>query len=124
MTFKRFGFFCGLLFVFSLASAWGGPAPLRRKAAAAFQAIKTEPLYRFRSRKGYLLYKTGAGLPGGLTDGPWKSEGVVCHVPNNTRQTKPLYELMKADDYAVRYAYTNNTGAAQGGWQLRGVAFY
>jgi hypothetical protein len=83
-------------------------------AATSMQALESQPLYRFRSKKSYLLYTTSAELPK-LSNGHWTNEGIVCHVPirpNHTINTKPVYQLVKSDNWGVRYAYTSSFGEA------------
>lgn len=94
--------------------------------ASAF-SLDREPLYRFQSVKGNYLFKTGATLPAGLTDGPWNNEGIVAYVPHAAPHgTKPVYQLSKTDDIGVRYSLTTDIVAANSttGWTNSGVAFY
>jgi hypothetical protein len=98
-------------------------------AATAFQAIKTVPLYRYQSARGHYLYTTSANLPAGLSDGPWEKEGIAAHVPNYTRQTKPVYWASKSDDHGVHYVFTSDINeisgiGKQGYAQQSGAAFY
>ena len=134
---KRIGLCCCLLFAFLLASAGRTTLPSGHKTEAAFEEYKTEPLYRFRSTKGYLLYKTRDSLPAGLGNGPWKNEGMACHVPTGGAGLKPVYQLFKSDAYGTRFNYTTNKAeadSAKGGvlnsysglanWTNQGVVFY
>jgi hypothetical protein len=98
-------------------------------AATSLQALRTQPLYRYRSKKGNLLYTTSAELPKGLSNGPWRNDGVVCHVPsgpNHQVPAKAVYQLVKSDNLGVRYAYTSNAeeAGAASGWSNTGLAFY
>jgi hypothetical protein len=111
--------------------------PLDSKTAAAMQEGSTQPLYRFVSSKGYRLYKTGPNVPGGLTDGPWKNDGIVAHVfAGQASGTKPVYQLTKVDSYGIRFAYTGDAAEANlqkggppdkngiGKWTNQGPVFY
>jgi hypothetical protein len=98
-------------------------------AAAAFQIAKTVPLYRYQSRMGYYLYTTSSTLPQGLSDGPWESEGIACHVANMSHQIKAVYSLTKSDERGVRYFLTDKAAEAESaqksGWSFqKGAAFY
>jgi hypothetical protein len=83
-------------------------------ATPIFQAVESQPLYRYRSNKGFLLYTTSAELPK-LSNGPWTSEGIVCHIPtrpNHSINTHPVYQLSKSDNWGARYAYTKSFAEA------------
>ena len=93
------------------------------------QQFKTRPLYRFQSARGQYLYTTDPKLPPGMSDGPWESEGIVCHVPDAAPHgTKPIYLLSKSDDFGVRFLLTASPGeadsAAAAGWTKQGIHFY
>lgn len=97
--------------------------------ATALQAAKSQPLYQFRSRKGNLVYHIRPELPKGLSDGPWRNDGIVCHVaigPNHQYPAKSVYQLVKSDYLGVRYAYSSNSAEASpaSGWSNTGIAFY
>jgi hypothetical protein len=103
-------------------------SPLSRIAPTGQAQIFTrQPLYRFQSARGHYLYKTGATLPPGLSDGPWENEGIACHVPDPAPHgTKPVYQLSKSDDIGVRYAFTSDPSEANAvtGWTNQGVVFH
>ena len=82
----------------------------------AFQSIESQPLYRFRSKKGHLFYTPSATVPK-ASDGPWKNEGIVCYVPlkpNHTINTTSVFQLAKSDNWGARFAYTNSFAEADG----------
>src|SRR6185295_4173304 len=88
---------------------WSQPAI----AGPGFQTL-SQPLYRYRSKKGYFLYTTSSEVPK-LSNGPWINEGILCHVPagpSHSVNTKPVYQLSKSDVLGVRYAYTGSFGEA------------
>jgi hypothetical protein len=127
---------CGFMAVLIMCAAWA-TLPLASKTEAAMQEGSTQPLFRFVSSKGYRLYKTGSNVPAGLSDGPWKNEGIVAHVfLKQASGTKPVYQLTKADDYGVRFAYTGDSAEADrqkggpadkhgiGKWMNQGPVFY
>lgn len=91
------------------------PGPTRQAIAApALQTLESQPLYRFRGKKGHLFYTTSAELPK-ASGGPWTNEGIAGHVPmrpNHTINTKPVYQLGKSDKWGVRYAYTSSFAEA------------
>ncbi len=128
---KRIILFHTVVLLALLAAARIGAPPVQARAAAAptFQIAKTVPLYRYQSSRGYYLYTTSSKLPQGLSDGPWESEGIACHVANMSHQIKPIYSLTKSDDRGIRYfltdKFTEVERAQQGGWAFqKGAAFY
>jgi hypothetical protein len=89
---------------------------LTRQATAAPALVTSEsrPLYRFRSKKGFLFYTTSTEVPK-ASNGPWTNEGAVCHLPtgpNHSINTKPVYRLIKSDNWGVRFAYTSSFAEA------------
>src|SRR5438128_10559839 len=104
---RSLGFICLLVMIAILITA----APILRLsdvAPVAFaQAFATKTLYRYQSASGQYLYTTDSKLPPGLSDGPWETEGVVCHVakgPNHDAQTTASYQLATSDMYRVHNA--------------------
>lgn len=93
--------------------------------SASAQEFKTYPLYSFLSAKGYRLYKVGATLPPGLSDGPWKNEGVVAYVLKDPAAgSHPVYTYVKTDQWGTRYSYNRKDSESGNGWNLQGVAFH
>ena len=132
---KRVSFFCCLILATLLASAGGALRPFSTDAAnAAPQEFKLARLFAHVSGRGYRLYKTGSNLPPGLGDGPWKVEGAVCIVAGEAGPgLRPVYQLMKGDEFGVRFDYTPSEGYAKKAgskvydanyWTNQGVAFY
>ena len=89
------------------------------------QEFKTDPLYSFLSSKGYRLYKIGATLPTGLSDGPWQNEGIVGYVLKDPAPgSHPVASYLKSDQWGIRYSYARSENEGGSGWNLQGIAFH
>src|SRR5687767_5645464 len=103
------------------------------EAGTSAGVIEYARLFAFISKRNQRYYRTNTDIPK-VSDGPWKSDGVVGIIAKNAAPgLMPVYQFTKADSFGVRFFYavlpkeihTYTVGVnAAGQWQNQGVAFY